>query len=365
MMKRALFTLSTAASFAASTSAHTVLSRLFVNGVSQGDGTCIRMPNDAGTATYPVEDIKSDDMACGIDGENPVNLTCPASAGGKLTFEFRAWPDASQTGSIEEGHKGPCAVYAKQVNSMSKDSATGPGWFKLWEEGYDPTTKQWCIDKFRENNGLLTIRIPEGLPSGYWLFRPELLALHDVPTTGPQFFTQCAQVFVDGNSSTPLNVPATQRVSIPGYLEEDDPGLTFNIYESGFPYPVPGPEVFEVPLAVAGVSLDDASLPQQTEGVIPSDYIVKNGNWVGFEVSSYTDEKGCDAAFDECEIQVGSCYDNTQPTGNAGCRAMETRCSIIQDTCGDRKPTGPPNGGRKLQVQEPAPPGEIPDPVNI
>ncbi|KAI1268889.1 lytic polysaccharide monooxygenase [Xylariaceae sp. FL1019] len=364
-MKPTRFALITAASFAVSTRAHTVLSRLFVDGVSQGDGTCIRMPNDAGTATYPVEDINNNDMACGVNGENPVNFTCPVSAGGRLTFEFRAWPDASQIGSIEEGHKGPCAVYAKQVDSMSEDSATGPGWFKLWEEGYDSTTKQWCIDKLRESNGLLTIKIPEGLPSGYWLFRPELLALHDVPTTGPQFFTQCAQVFVDGNSSVPLDVPAEKLVSIPGYLAKDDPGLTFNIYESTSPYPIPGPEVFEVPVVVAGAIHDEASPPQQTEGVIPSNYIVKNGNWVGFEVSSYTDEKGCDAAFSDCEIQVASCYDNTQPTGNIGCRAMETRCSIVQDTCGDGKSTGPPDGGKKLQVKEPAPPGEIPDPVNV
>lgn len=44
---------------------HTVFTTLFVNDVSNGDGTCIRMPSDPSTATFPINDLDSDSMACG------------------------------------------------------------------------------------------------------------------------------------------------------------------------------------------------------------------------------------------------------------------------------------------------------------
>ena len=31
-----------------------------------------------------------------------------------------------------------------------------------------------------ENNGLLSVKLPSGLPAGYYLARPELIALHAV-----------------------------------------------------------------------------------------------------------------------------------------------------------------------------------------
>jgi hypothetical protein len=45
--------------------AHTVFTTLYVNDVSQGDGTCVRMPTSPDTATFPINDLQSDAMACG------------------------------------------------------------------------------------------------------------------------------------------------------------------------------------------------------------------------------------------------------------------------------------------------------------
>lgn len=45
--------------------AHTVFTTLFVNDVSQGDGTCVRMNMDPQACTDPLEQVDSDDMACG------------------------------------------------------------------------------------------------------------------------------------------------------------------------------------------------------------------------------------------------------------------------------------------------------------
>lgn len=58
--------------------AHTLFTTLFVNDVDQGDGVCIRMPANPSTATDPVEDLASNDMACGKSMNSiPAGLTHP------------------------------------------------------------------------------------------------------------------------------------------------------------------------------------------------------------------------------------------------------------------------------------------------
>lgn len=48
---------------AGAASAHTLF-MLFINGVNQGDGMCVRMPHDSSTANGPVRPVTGD-MACG------------------------------------------------------------------------------------------------------------------------------------------------------------------------------------------------------------------------------------------------------------------------------------------------------------
>lgn len=59
------------------TTAHTVFSGISINGVNQGDGTCIRMPKDPQTASHWIEDpYASPDMACG-PSPSPQPTTAP------------------------------------------------------------------------------------------------------------------------------------------------------------------------------------------------------------------------------------------------------------------------------------------------
>ena len=65
-MNLTLFTLALVACYYSQiVAAHTVFTTLFVDDVSQGDGTCVRMPSNPSTATFPINDLASDDMACG------------------------------------------------------------------------------------------------------------------------------------------------------------------------------------------------------------------------------------------------------------------------------------------------------------
>jgi len=50
---------------------HSVFTTLFNNDVDQGDGTCIRMSMTPSNATFPINDLASNDMACGMCCSQP------------------------------------------------------------------------------------------------------------------------------------------------------------------------------------------------------------------------------------------------------------------------------------------------------
>jgi hypothetical protein len=62
-MKYAFVLASTAASLV---SAHSTFTTIYINDVSQGDGTCVRMNTDSDTSSAPIPSLSSDDMACGM-----------------------------------------------------------------------------------------------------------------------------------------------------------------------------------------------------------------------------------------------------------------------------------------------------------
>ncbi|KAI1405251.1 glycoside hydrolase family 61 protein [Hypoxylon fuscum] len=358
------FFVAAATLLAQTANSHTIFTTLFVNDVSQGDGTCVRMNLDPQQCTSPIASLDSDDMACGASGAKAVAFTCPAPADGKLSFEWREWADAEQPGAIDISHKGPCAIYAKQVKDMASDSAAGPGWIKIWDEGYDDSSGKWCTENLIDNNGVMSIDIPDFLPGGTWLFRPELLALHDADKGDPQFYTGCAQVFLNSSNTAALDVPTEYSVSIPGHVHADDPGLSFNIYSPNFPYPMPGPKIFNPTDSKTTTTSTSSKALKQAEGKIPSNYLIKNANWIGVEVSDYSTEDGCWDASSACWSQASDCYDSAPPTGSANCQVWEQKCDGIDTACNAGNFNGPPNKGQKLQDKEPTPPSNIPRAVN-
>ncbi|KAL4754396.1 hypothetical protein BDW72DRAFT_166778 [Aspergillus terricola var. indicus] len=330
---------------------HTLMTTLYVDGENQGDGVCIRMNRDAEKATYPISPLANDAMACGYDGEIASARTCAASQSSTLTFEFRAYPDGSQAGSIDESHKGPCAVYMKPVaNATSDNNAAGDGWFKIYELDYDSSTSQWCTEKLIANNGFLSVQIPEGLRGGDYLVRTELLALHaaqDSPPD-PQFYVGCAQVFLEGSESG--DVPEGMVIDASTY-DLDVPGLTYNIYTEPLelPYPSFGPSVYQ-PNASASTTNAKVSGAQATQkdGLQPEGCILVRDDWCGYEVSSYSDEEGCWASSKECWTQADGCWGTYLPTGNKNCQIWQDKCTEIDTQCSEGNWNGPPNKGKVL-----------------
>ncbi|KAH8158473.1 hypothetical protein CIB48_g9775 [Xylaria polymorpha] len=356
-----------AASLLTAAQAHTLFTSLYINGVKQGqgDGTCVRQNTDLPHSNSPVRDLSSDDMACGMDGTTPVNFTCPAPAGAKLTFEYRLNPSKAGQGFIDESHKGPAAVYAKRLSSPDAD-ATGPGWFKLWGEGYDMEADKWATEKIIDTNGLMSIQIPTSLPAGNYLFRPEVVAMHNVtPEVEPQFYIGCAQIFVESSVTGDLSIPSEKSVSIPGYLQADDPSVTYNIYKDEEysdpkkPYPMMGPEPL---VPAANLKASSGKVVHQTQGEIPDSCLLLNANWCGVEVPSYDDLTGCWNAVKDCWSQADACWAQQMPSGGRNCEVWGDKCKDLDAHCSAKDFSGPP--AYELKSNDYPAPGPIPAALN-
>ncbi|KAI1816663.1 glycosyl hydrolase family 61-domain-containing protein [Poronia punctata] len=224
--------------------AHGVYSTLFIDGTRLADGKCLRTSFTLDNATSPITNLDSPELACGIAGQTPAPDTCDIKAGAKLSFEFRLWASGTPAGTIDPSHLGPMAIYAKRVQDSTEDP-TGPGWFKLWDYGYDGT--MWATQKLIANDGIVSVVIPESLESGIYFVRPEIIALHNLAAGPAQFYTSCAQISVQGGSKDFKIEKETERVSIPGYVKASDPAVNFNSHPDAvkqFPYILAGPKSF-------------------------------------------------------------------------------------------------------------------------
>ncbi|KAL8942026.1 MAG: hypothetical protein Q9211_001567 [Gyalolechia sp. 1 TL-2023] len=323
--------------------AHTTFTNFFVDGAPQGDGTCVRMSHNIQEATYPIRPITSQDMACGVNGNEGVARICPANSGSQLTFNFRIWPDGTNPGSLDKSHKGPCSVYMKKVDDAAADNnAAGPGWFRIFEEDYDNSSGQWCTEKLMANDGKLSVNLPTDLAGGYYLVRPELLALHEADKSppDPQFYVGCAQIFLQSSGSS---VPK-DTVSIPGYVDMQDKAMTFNVWNAKGPISFPqfGPPTYKTAASKRDIETRETQL-KQTLGLKPANCIMENDNWCGMELPTYADEGGCWATSEKCWDQAKTCYDSAGPVGSKNCRNWESYCDSVKNACGSGNFNGPPS----------------------
>lgn len=324
--------------------AHTRFTNFFVDGVNQGDGTCVRMSNINSEATNPLHGITGNDMACGVNGENGVARVCGVKAGSTLTFEYRTWPDPHDPeyvpGSIDVSHKGPCEVYMKKVDSAIKDSGAGSGWFSIYRDDYDSGAGKWCTEKLISNNGHLSVTIPKDLAGGSYLVRPAMIALHqaDKSPPDPQFYVGCAQIFLTSDGSAkPKNT-----VSIPGYVSMSDPAMTYHVWDNKLRLPFPW---WGATPYVSGSS-SKRTLQQrstQTEGLEPANCLIRNNNWCGTQLPSSSDEGSCYKSAGSCADQSKSCYASDGPTGHFGCDQWEKYCDAVRSACGSGNFNGPPS----------------------
>jgi hypothetical protein len=243
-------------------------------------------------------------------------------------------------------------VYMKKTET-SLETGVGDGWFKIFDEGYDNNSRQWCTDKLIESQGLMTVKLPQGLIGGYYIIRTEILALHNPE---PQFFVGCSQIFLQSTGSA---VPE-RTVSIPGYIQAGDPALPskFKLYNQNgrISYPVPGPAVARFK------NTGRTTQTRQSEGLRFKAGVLEAGNWVGQEVNDYNNDAECSKAFDFCNVQLLLCNSGANIIYSDACTIWERKCADIANTCKTHRYPGPPNKGKDLtpphaRISIPAPLG--------
>ncbi|KAK0476709.1 glycosyl hydrolase family 61-domain-containing protein [Armillaria novae-zelandiae] len=227
------------AAFFGVANAHSRVWSDWVDGVDQGAGAgvYIRQP----PSNSPVKDLTSDEVFCNVDGTTAASGTISIAAGGTLTSEW--YHDTRGDDIIASSHVGPIVAYIAPADATAGEDA----WVKIYEEGYDGS--EWAVTKLIANEGKVDITIPSTLAAGDYLYRIEILALHESDTLytansarGIQLYPSCHQLTVTGSGSTSL----PSGVPFPGTYTDDEPGILFNVYsEDASTYVIPGPDVWD------------------------------------------------------------------------------------------------------------------------
>ncbi|KIY72598.1 lytic polysaccharide monooxygenase, partial [Cylindrobasidium torrendii FP15055 ss-10] len=201
----------------------------------------------------PVEDVTSQDIQCNSQTA-PAALLAPAKAGDELSFGWTVWPDS---------HVGPHITYMAKAPEGTDittwtPTASDKVWFKIGEAGFE--NGSWGAIDLISNNNTAKATIPSGLPSGQYLVRHEIIALHSAGTyPGAQFYPDCFQLDLTGTGS---DEPTDDfLVSFPGGYTPDTPGIAFNVYTNFDSYPIPGPAVWPNGTPSTGGASTSAAAP--------------------------------------------------------------------------------------------------------
>ncbi|KAF2829647.1 hypothetical protein CC86DRAFT_443802 [Ophiobolus disseminans] len=196
-------------------SAHQNWHQLWINNETPGYQVGIRMP----PSNSPVVDVTSNDMACNVPSTNGGAVeTVEANAGDSIKVKWD-----------QSGHPGPITHFLLPVEDAATATGAGAGWFKIDEVDY--VDGKWANEIMGANDMTHEFKLPTGLPSGQYLLRSEMLALHGAQTVGgAQWYMGCAQLKITGTGTGSCG----PTISIPGEYKAEDANIYIpNVY-NGF-----------------------------------------------------------------------------------------------------------------------------------
>ncbi|KAJ1838603.1 hypothetical protein LPJ70_005391 [Coemansia sp. RSA 2708] len=176
--------------------AHTHIRNVIIDGKTYDRGECIR-PYES-NFNFPVKGVDNKQLVCRTTSMSTSSTDmCNIKAGSTITLEFHEEEDRGSR-AIEGKHYGPCIAY------LSKIEADGSpiGFFKIFEQGYDSSSKKWCIDDLNANDGQLEVTIPADIEDGDYILRGEIIALHLAEKKGgAEFYNNCVQLRISGGTA--------------------------------------------------------------------------------------------------------------------------------------------------------------------
>ncbi|KAJ2663244.1 hypothetical protein IW148_002577 [Coemansia sp. RSA 1199] len=253
---------------------------------------------------------------------------CEIKAGSTLTIEFHEEKDRGSR-AIEGKHYGPCIAYLSKMTIDGQPS----GWFKIFEQGYDPSSHKWCIDTLIANDGQLDITIPGDIEDGDYLLRGEIIALHLAEKKGgAEFYNNCVQLTISGGTGT----AKPDLVEIPGVYAADDPGIYFNLYDGYDSYSIPGPKVYKA----GTVAAVDPKEPGKNNNVDTDETTSGDGDKTTTGDGDKTSSTAGDG--DETTTRSRSSNGKASPTGNPKPSPTSNSLPKSSSTAGNIIPTSAP-----------------------
>ncbi|CAE6438999.1 glycosyl hydrolase family 61 domain-containing protein [Rhizoctonia solani AG-1 IA] len=226
-----------------SVSAHGYIGVLTANGKSYkgpvAGGPKIKSPIRQISTTSPYKDVNGPGMTCGRDAKNAA-LIADVDAGSKITM---TWDD--HPGDTWNHDLGPLMTYMTKVpegQTADKFNPANAQWFKVAQDGLKSNGKWVQADLM--SGGAHSVTIPKNIPSGQYLMRSEIIALHLADKRGGvEFYGNCIQFNVKNGAGGSNFLDGVTTAKFPGTYSLDDKGIHINVFNRLKSYPFPGPAI--------------------------------------------------------------------------------------------------------------------------
>lgn len=201
-------------------------------------GAKISSPIRQISTTSPYKDVNGPGMTCGRDAKT-ASLIADVTAGSTIKMSWEDHP-----GDTWNHDLGPLMTYMTKVpdgQTADKFNPSSASWFKIGQDGVGSNGK-WAQAALM-SGAFHSVAVPKNIPSGQYLIRAEIIALHLADKRGGvEFYGNCIQVNVKGGSGS-LTGAATAK--FPGGYSLDDKGIHVNVFNKGLKYTFPGPALFK------------------------------------------------------------------------------------------------------------------------
>ncbi|CAE6421984.1 unnamed protein product [Rhizoctonia solani] len=224
-------------------SAHGYIAKLTANGKTYkgpvAGGAKISSPIRQISTTSPYKDVNGPGMTCGRDAKTAA-LIADVDAGSQITM---TWDD--HPGDTWNHDLGPLMSYMTKVpegQTADKFNPANAQWFKVAQDGLKSNGKWVQADLMSGRAHAVTI--PKNIPSGQYIFRSEIIALHLADKRGGvEFYGNCIQMNVKNGAGGSNFLNNVKTAKFPGAYSLDDKGIHVNVFNGKLNYVFPGPPV--------------------------------------------------------------------------------------------------------------------------
>lgn len=226
-----------------SVNAHGYIKQLVADGKTYkgpvAGGAKISSPIRQISTTSPYKDVNGPGMTCGRDAKT-ASLIADVTAGSTIKMSWEDHP-----GDTWNHDLGPLITYMTKVpegQTADKFNPSNAQWFKVSQAGIGSNGK-WAQAALM-SGAFHSVTIPKNIPSGQYIMRHEIIALHLADKRGGvEFYGNCIQFNVKGGTGGDNFLNGVATAKFPGGYKLDDKGIHVNVFNKGFKYTFPGPAV--------------------------------------------------------------------------------------------------------------------------